>query len=292
MIGVFLLAVAFLVVFWLLWLRRVVDGWHTINVNGLQRRYLLRSSDRRARRRPVLICFHGGGGRIEWLARRTGITQSAQRQGWIVVFPEAKDRWIDARPECGGSARDLDFVDALLDSLVNSNRVDPFRVFAFGVSNGGLLVFRLGCERPSRFAGLATAFANMPVVALSVGSGPPVPIAVMFGRRDRVMPFEGGRIMRRPGLGVGGEVVSAQETVRFWLRRNRAEGTAQLRCLASAGHSVDVEDYSAGPGGAPVKYLVINDCGHGWPRRRLTVSGSSDTFNPVDLVIEFFSGLC
>jgi polyhydroxybutyrate depolymerase len=292
LIGVFLLAVAFLVVFWLLWLRRVVDGWHTINVNGLQRRYLLRSSDRRARRRPVLICFHGGGGRIEWLARRTGITQSAQRQGWIVVFPEAKDRWIDARPECGGSARDLDFVDALLDSLVNSNRVDPFRVFAFGVSNGGLLVFRLGCERPSRFAGLATAFANMPVVALSVGSGPPVPIAVMFGRRDRVMPFEGGRIMRRPGLGVGGEVVSAQETVRFWLRRNRAEGTAQLRCLASAGHSVDVEDYSAGPGGAPVKYLVINDCGHGWPRRRLTVSGSSDTFNPVDLVIEFFSGLC
>jgi pimeloyl-ACP methyl ester carboxylesterase len=147
----FLIAVVLPVVFWLLSHRRSLARWHTINVNGLERRYLLCRSDEGARYKPLLLCFHGGRAQVELLARRSGVAESGQRLGCLVIFPEAKDGWIDLRPERGLSPRDLDFVDALLDLLVSNNQ-DPSRVFALGISNGGQFVFRLACERPRRFA--------------------------------------------------------------------------------------------------------------------------------------------
>jgi polyhydroxybutyrate depolymerase len=283
--------ITLLAVLWLLWQRWRPVRWHTINVNGLERRYILRSSNRRARQRPLVICFHGGAGRIENLAEHSGIAEAALGQDWIAIFPEAKDGWIDSRPERGGGPRDLDFVDALLDSLVRSDRIDPSRVFALGVSNGGMFVYRLGYERPQRFSGFATVLANMPVAGLSAPPGPPVPMAMIFGRLDPITPWAGGTILRGPQLGVGGEVVSVADTVRFWLMRNGNYPVPQTRRVVSAGHTVEVEDYSAAPRGAPVRSVTIGDWGHRWPRWGNASSAPSDTFNATDLIMEFFSGL-
>jgi polyhydroxybutyrate depolymerase len=287
----FVLAVALVTLLWLLWRQQTLVHAYTITVNGLERRYLLRAADLRGRHKPLMLCFHGGGGRVDWLARHSGLAESGRRQGYMVVFPLAQDGWIDSRPERGGSTRDLDFVDALIDSLASSKQIDPSRVFAFGISNGGLLLYRIACERPDRIAGFATALANLPVAGLSARPGPPVPITMIFGSTDRVMPFDGGHIQRGLRVGVGGEVISAQETLRFWLMRNRLDGTPQLRRLESAGHLIDVEDYSAGLDQAPVRYITISDWGHRWPAWGVASSSGSDKFNAADLVTEFFSRL-
>jgi polyhydroxybutyrate depolymerase len=208
----------------------------------------------------------------------------------MVIFPEAKDGWIDLRPERGGGPRDLDFVDALLDLLVGNSQVDPANVFALGISNGGQFVFRLACERPSRFAGVATALSNLPVAAQSWRSGPPVPIAMVFGDRDRVMPRQGGRLRRRSGLRDGGEVMSRQGTIQFWLGRNAAKNPRR-RSFVSAGHPIDVQDYISGPDGAPVRSVTIANWGHRWPCWGAPSSPSIDNFNAADLVMEFFAGL-
>jgi polyhydroxybutyrate depolymerase len=287
----FVFVVALLVVLWLLWRPRRPVRWLTINVNGLERRYFLCSADPSARHQPLLLCFHGGLGRVELLVRSSGIAEVGLRHGYTVIFPEAKDGWIDSRPERGGSTRDLDFVDALLDSLVSNNLVDPSRMFALGISNGGLFLYRMAGERPLRFAGLATALANMPIAERSAGTGAPIPITMIFGRQDRIQPWEGGRIMRSAQLGVGGEVVSAEATLRFWLKRNLAEGTPQKQRLVSAGRPIDVEDYPAAPDGAPVRYVTVGNWGHRWPCWGNALSASADDFNAANLVMEFFSGL-
>jgi polyhydroxybutyrate depolymerase len=281
---------ALLVVFWLLW-RRSDVRWYTIDVNGTERRYLLYSSDEGAHHKPLLLCFHGGRAQVELLAQRSGVVESGQRLGYTVVFPEAKDGWIDLRPERGGSPRDLDFVDALLGWLVRNKQIDASRIFTLGISNGGQFVFRLACERPQHFAGFATALSNLPVAALSWGSGPPAPMAMVFGRRDRVMPWEGGRLSRRPGRRAGGEVISVPATIRFWIKRNGAQPPPERRQVVSVGRPVDIEDYSAGPDGAPVRCVTVGNWGHRWPRWGRRYSAGSDAFNAADLIMEFFSEL-
>jgi polyhydroxybutyrate depolymerase len=282
---------ALLIALGLLWRRRNLARWYKINVNGVERRYLLVPSQSGATHKPLLLCFHGGRAQVELLARRSGILELGDRHGCTVVFPEAKDGWIDLRPERGGSARDLDFVDTLLGFLVRNKQIDASRVFALGISNGGQFVFRLACQRPHYFAGFATALANLPVAALSWKSGPPVPMAMVFGKRDRVMPWEGGRLSRRPGLRPGGEVLSVPATIDFWVTRNGALPPPQLRHLISAGRPIDVEDYSAAPDGAPVRCVVVGNWGHRWPRWGQDLSAGSDTFSAADSIMEFFAGL-
>jgi polyhydroxybutyrate depolymerase len=257
----------------------------------LERRYLVLSADPSARNKPLLLCFHGGLARVQLLVQTSGIAIVGQRHGYAVVFPEAKDGWIDSRPERGGSTRDLNFVDALLDSLIATNQVDPSRMFALGISNGGLFLYRMVGERPVRFAGVATALANMPVAERSAGSGPPIPITMIFGRQDRIQPWEGGRLLRSAKLGVGGEVVSAEATLRLWLRRNRTEGAPKSRRLVSAGHPIDIEDYAAASDGAPVRYVTVGNWGHRWPCWGNALSVSANDFNAANLVMDFFSGL-
>jgi polyhydroxybutyrate depolymerase len=276
--------VALLVAIWLL--RRRGGGlvWRTINVSGVRRRYLVRPSDV-GLNKPLLICFHGGLARTELLAEHSGIAEAGRRQGYMVIFPEAEGGWIDARPERGGSTRDIDFVDALLDSFLSKKQIDAERVFALGISNGGMFVFRLASERPARFAGLATALASMPPATLFPVSGAPVPIAMIFGRKDRSM-WEGGTLER----GVG-EVASADATRRYWLKRNNVQPIPRLQRRVSAGRQIDVEDYAARSGGAALRFVSIGDWGHRWPLWKRAPDGSPDPFNAADLVMEFFSQL-
>ena len=294
MIGpLIVIAAAFVVVLWLLWRPRRPVRWLTIDVNGVQRRYFLCTSDPSARHQPVLFCFHGGLARVDMLVRSSGIAEVGLRNGYAVIFPEAKDGWIDSRPERGGSTRDLDFVDALLDALIASELIDASRMFALGISNGGMFLYRMAGERPMRFAGIATALANLPIVEKSAGAGAPIPITMIFGRQDRIQPWEGGKLARstKLGLGVGGEVVSAEATLRSWLKRNRAEGTTRRRRMVSAGRPIDIEDYPAAPDGAPTRYVTVGNWGHRWPCWGDNVSMTSDDFNAANLLIEFFSGL-
>ncbi len=295
MIGsLIVIVLAVLVALWLLRRQRSLVRWRRIVVNGLERRYLMRSADLYGLQKPLLICLHGGGGNVEWLARRSGLAESGRRRGFTVIFPEARDGWIDSRPERGGGMRDLNFIDALIDELVGGKRVDPSRICVFGISNGGLLVFRLARERPHRFAALATALANLPVADLPAGSapsGPPIPVAMVFGRHDRVMPWGGGQILRGEQLGVGGEVISAEETLQVWLQRNAAIAVPQKRHFVSGGYPVDVADYPAGPGGAPVRYVTLGEWGHRWPNFGGRLSATATDFNVADVVTEFLSGL-
>jgi polyhydroxybutyrate depolymerase len=281
----FVIVVAVLVAIWFLTRRDSGLVWRTINVKGLERRYLLYAADESSRPKPLLICFHGGFVRVESLAERSGIAEAGRREGWMVVFPEAADGWIDARPERGGSPRDVDFVDALLDSLARKNQIDTERVFALGISNGGLFVYRLANERAERFAAMATALASMPRVSLSSISGSPIPIAMVFGRQDRSM-WQGGRLER----GVG-EVGSADATRRFWLKRNDAQPVPRRQQRVSSGRQIDIEDYANQPGGAPVRFVSISNWGHRWPLWSPGPPQSSDNFNAADLIMEFFSGL-
>jgi polyhydroxybutyrate depolymerase len=289
--GIELVLALILVFAALLWLRRLwpAGGRQRIRVNGVWRSYSIHRPSSARGKAPVLLCFHGGLGRVDRLRRQSGIVEAAERQGFVVVFPEAPDGWVDARPERGGSRRDLEFVEALLARLRSSERG---KFYALGVSNGGMFVHRLAMEQPKEFEGFATILASIPVAALRgrPAPRPAAPIVLVFGREDRIMPFTGGRIRqgRRPGMGVGGLVASAEETLQYWLRRNFAGGAPTVRRMGGEDGPVEVRDYAPAPTGAPVRFVSIAGWGHKWPRW----DGGAErngAFDISDVIFDFFT---
>ena len=274
----------------LMWRRSTTPaaGRQRLAVNGSWRNYSVYRPRGAIPSAPVLLCFHGGLGRVDRFQRHSGIVEAAERNGFVVTFPEAPGGWIDARPERGESRRDLEFVDALIDRLRLSEGSTKF--YAVGTSNGGMFVHRLAMERQERFTGVATINASIPAAAVRglPPSGPAVPIMLVFGRDDHIMPYGGGRIPqgRRPGMGVGGLVISAEETLRYWLRRNRADGEPTTQRMADG--RVEVRDYAPIPTGAPVRFVRIAGWGHKWPRWRGEANGAGG-FDISDVIFEFFT---
>jgi polyhydroxybutyrate depolymerase len=267
------------------------SGKQTIEVDGEQRTYYIEWPARLRGDHPLLLCFHGGLGSAEFFQKQTRSFASAVAKGYVVVFPEAPEGWIDARPERGGSRKDLDFIDKLLDHLLLEPEIDPTRIFGVGSSNGGLFLFRLAVEKRQRFAGFASALAQLPVETLEDVPPAPVPILLSYGRRDFIMPFEGGDILKSKNIGVGGNVISAAATLDLWIERNRTFPVPKVSYLGNEPRLVEVRDFAPQPGGAAVRYVEIQNWSHRWPRWDADPEKGIAAFDIADLILDFFQPL-
>ncbi len=173
--------------------------------NGLQRTYYLHLPPQHSPtvRLPLVLALHGGGRADgDELAKRTGYNQLADQEGFIAVYPNGIDaQWNDGR---GKTARksdriinidDVGFLSTLIDHLIRDYNADPRRVYMTGLSNGGMMTLRMGCEAGSKLAAIAPVIANMPVkIANSCRPGFPLPLLLMNGTRDPMVPWQGGTV--------------------------------------------------------------------------------------------------
>ncbi len=171
---------------------RVIEG--RLRSGGLVRSYRLFVPAHLKQPAPVVVVLHGGLQTPGGVADMTGFDREAERQGFLAVYPAGVGRTFDAGVCCGPAKRlgvdDVGFVRDLLGHLATRYDMDPSRVYATGISNGGLLAYRLACELPDVFAAVA------PVAATLVGEcdpSSPVSILHIHGLRDRNIP-------RRPFL--------------------------------------------------------------------------------------------
>jgi len=268
----------------------------TLNHDGLERHYTVRMPDHAgAERLPLVLVLHGGGGNAENAEAMTGFTDKARREGFIVVYPEGTGRFAhrllawNAVHCCGpamtGRVDDVGFIRALLDRLAADLPVDTRRVYATGLSNGGMMVHRLGIALPDRFAAIA------PVVATVFGDEPrpasPVAAMMINGALDTSVPPAGGP--------PGGRVTSAWDGTPT--RPAQAQGdfwAAANGCAPAPDPSVDGTvtrwQYRCAPG-REVERLLVSDNGHAWPGGRpgsLRGDRPSRTFDATDAIWSFF----
>ncbi len=279
---------------------RLANQRHTILHQGMQRHFLIHLPSGLKQRNgpPAVIVLHGGGGTPEAVARLTGFNRLADKEGFIVVYPEAINRhWNDGRgvKEFRAHREEIDdvgFISSLIDTLIDRFGVDARRVYAAGISNGGMMCQRLGCEIPHRLAGIATVAAAMPEnVAAGADSGAPVSILMINGTADPVMPFEGGAVGLRQARG---RVLSVEQTVAFWVKWNRCAGAPLVTWLTDPDDSLPVKMtvYQNDDGVRVVLYTVLGG-GHTWPggRTRPAIFGkNTDAINATRLIWEFFQG--
>ncbi|MDX2204333.1 MAG: PHB depolymerase family esterase [Hyphomicrobiaceae bacterium] len=196
---------------------------------------------------PAVIVLHGAYGTAERTARGTGFAQAAAARGFAAVFPQGLSRqWNDGR-NVGPvvAVDDVGFVRALVDELVERRIADRDRIFLAGISNGGMMTFRLLCEAAPLFAGAATIIASMPApTGARCRPAPAVPLIMFNGTADQIVPYAGGAVGVR---GIRGEVWGAERTARLFAER------------AGCGSVREVE-LEAGAHGLPVTRLEWGGC--------------------------------
>jgi polyhydroxybutyrate depolymerase len=219
----------------------------------------------------------------------TGFAETAENHGFIVAFPDGIDGMWNTfpedferprdRPGTGDFMDDVAFTTALIDALATYLNIDQRRVYATGASNGGMMCYWLAMKAPHRFAALAPVMSTMPAINLDEAPpAKPMPIFILHGTADPVLPYEGGRFLSLPDPPVAWVLrnesprmlfLSAMETVTYWAEHNMVNPEPIQIDLPD----VDVEDgataslwvYSGGAAGSDVVFCRVDEGGHTWP---------------------------
>jgi polyhydroxybutyrate depolymerase len=271
---------------------RAADVESTLDVRGVPRHYLLHMPAGNSERVPLVLVFHGGGGRASGMQKLAHFDEAADRHGFLLVYPDGIDRhWNDGRTE--GGADDVGFVAALVKDLSARYPVDPHRVFATGISNGGFFSQTLACRMADTFAAVASVAATMGE-SLVPACKPVRSISVMFvmGDQDPLVPIGGGAVARTRGM-----CVSLDAAVRFW---KKANGISAQRIAADVpdrdpndGTRTRRDSYRGGGEGAVVEKWVVENGGHTWPGGlqylpKFLIGATSRDFDATEEILKFF----
>ncbi len=238
---------------------------HSIDVNGVSRTYLLYvPSGQSEQRRPAFIMMHGSGSTDAQQERYSNFDTFAQARGLVVMYPNGIDKhWNDGRVIGHESmADDIGFMKAMLAEVTAQGVIDPKRVYAAGISNGGFMAQHMACVMPDALAGIAVIAATLPVDA-ACPSPHPMPVIFFHGTADKFVPFDGGPIA--PQFGNRGSAISNAQAVAIWQKRNGC-GAAQKTQppVKDDPMQVTVETYSCPPGRG-LENVIVQDGGHTWP---------------------------
>ena len=168
---------------------------------------------------PTVIVLHGIAISAAWTSKISGFSEAALDRGFTAVYPEGINlAWNDGREGVTSAADDVGYMRKLIGELGRRGIADPKRVYIAGISNGGMMAMRMLCEASDLLAGVGTTIANMPVrTGEACRIVHPVPIVMINGSADIVVPYNGGWV---GPLGVGGHVWGTEQTAKFLAHAN------------------------------------------------------------------------
>jgi polyhydroxybutyrate depolymerase len=241
----------------------------------------------------LVIAMHGGGGNDDNIERMSGLSIKADKENFIVVYPNGSGRLEDKiltwnSGNCCGYALDqqiddVAFIRALIDKMIATYPIDAKRVYATGMSNGAMMSYRLACELSDKIAAIA------PVVgALNDDCKPSQPVSVIAfnGMLDQHVLFDGG--MPKKTIDSHSRVDhSAAYAMSFWSQRDGCAATPNHNEQGNIIHDV----YTNCANKTAVELYAIKDGGHAWPGgQRGSFIGDAPTreISATDLMWEFF----
>ena len=233
--------------------------------SGEKREYLLyvpKSYDP-TRPTPLVISMHGGGGMAGAAEGRERVEPVGRQPRVHRGVPVGSQGWGFQSLACGApgarvSTKDVRFISDLIDDLEKAYNIDPTRIYANGLSNGGGMAFVLSCTLSDRIAAVGMVAAAQMLPFDWCEDHRPVPMISFHGTDDPVVPYEGGTswVCPRPvsrRFGVDGQ---------DWARRNRC-GPDTVESAVAA--DVTRRDSTDCADDAAVVLFTIHDGGHTWP---------------------------
>lgn len=273
----------------------------SLTVGGLVRTYIVHVppgySPGRDKRVPLVLVLHGAGGNAASAARISGFNAKSTQEGFIVVYPNGTGRFRkdvvltwNAGNCCGyavdNRVDDIGFMGALIEKLQKDHAVDPKRIFVTGLSNGGMMAYRIACELSDKVAAIGPVAGALNVQECR----PRVPVStvIFHGTGDEHVLYKGGepkkffeRLRKRVDKPVSYAVSS-------WVRYN---GCSSVPEKEETGRVIR-ETYRGGKDGAEVVLYTIKGEGHTWPGGKKGRYPGADEptteISATDLMWDFF----
>ena len=234
----------------------LTPGDHTLTIDTPEeaRRVFLHAPRGAYKPRPLVIALHGAGETGNDFANDTGFSRLADREGFLVAYPSAgsPNAFWNMSGQVPGGSNDVEAIERSLDQLEAAVCVDPARVFVTGVSNGGGMTARLGCELSERLAGVASVAGGYRALPPCKPERP-LPVLEIHGTADQVVPY-GGKPPDFNG--------SVKRWLWLWRRIDGCHGRADRLRPAPGVTEIAWRHCSAA---TRVEHVRLDGAAHGWP---------------------------
>lgn len=234
------------------------SGAISFTVDGAQRSaYITEKARLRRKTRPVIILLQDAA-RDAPIWRRALRFQRFTDNGGILVHAEPRDgAWAINSSE--GIAREVAYVQRLIDEVSVNALADKSRVYLVGVGSGGVIALQTACSSGRRFAGVASILSSLPPAALETcRPSQPLPALFIAGTADKKVPIDGG-VSDLPGY--SGDVAPIDVV---------AGGFAKLSSCSPRRQRADLPDRDRGDGS---KVIVETFIGCREPVRLIRIQG-------------------
>ena len=253
-----------------------IDSTWTVAVGAANRtaRVHVPASYDPTRPTPIVINAHGRTSNASQQAWLSHMNQKADAEGFIVIYPESSTSptsWNSGGGCCDpASAQGVDdrgFIRELLDHAEAKLCVDPARVFATGLSNGGYLANTLACDLDERLAAIGAVAGLLQLDTCAATH--PMPVMLVHGTADTLVRYDW-----------------LPTTVSFWKTKNgcTTQSTTYMQGSASC------VTHSGCTDGADVVVCTIQGGGHQWPGGETVpfLGSNTNDIDATDALWSFF----
>ncbi|MGY3212003.1 alpha/beta hydrolase family esterase [Mucilaginibacter sp. HD30] len=265
-------------------------------VDGIRRTYMIKLPQNYYQNdstRAMVIGLHGTGGSADQFEKAYGFDQKADQAGFIAVYPDGvqkedglgifKVRTWNAGTCCDFAmythVDDVKFISTLIDNISSRFHINRKKIYVTGMSNGGMMAYRLASELPSKIAAVGIVSATM-VAPKEASKQGIVPIIHIHSALDTKVPVAGG-------TGIGDyNFPPVMEGINYWVERDHCLTDP----LTEQHQGYDLKSWKNSAGNILIQYYLTEDGGHAWPSS--TVQGRmgdtpSTVVNATNLIWDF-----
>lgn len=271
----------------------------SVEIDGESREYILHipptySAENQT---PLVLFYHGGGGDMNQ-AKSYLMQDKADKEGFAVAFLNGASRFPNNKlaswnaGNCCAYARDsesddVSFTKAVIADIKEHMTIDPARIYATGMSNGGMMSYRLACEMSDTFAAVAAVAGTDNTATCDPSRS--IPILHIHAQNDTHVLYNGGAgaeaFANKDELVT--QFISVPDTIDKWLAYNDMAVAKPVRTLEVPGAYCD----TYGTGTTTIRLCVTEEGEHSWPGG--TSGGSRDknpsqAINANDVIWDFF----
>ena len=204
-----------------------------LKVGGTEREYKIYVPKDLGAKRPLLISCHGMNQDAAYQMGMLDIKSVADTAKFVTVFPEGISKSWDI-----SGNRDINFMLALIDEMVEKYDIDRGRVYLSGFSMGGMFTYHAMNKIADRIAAFAPISGYPMGGATASPNVRPIPIIHTHGTSDDVVTFS-----------------NVQKNLNVWIKHNGCPETAEVtKRYRNAAH---ITRHVWGPGNDDVEVVLM-----------------------------------